>query len=285
MPKSGQSWNPNFLLGHPLFQVFEEEAKELRGTEFPDMEALTAFSERARKRRAPQARPLRFFPMAKKPRRARRTSLQLENLYDGSIALRGEVPCLVESYHDLFNAIAFSAFARSKRKLHERQFAALKNWVGDSVKLPGKRTREQDALTIFDEGGVVVVMDPNFFATWKASTEPTTIAPFSPTTGVVPLLFGHALLEHLLEGHTQVRASAVVLELQGPIIEAEVLIQADRYLEARLADPNEFRCPGADGIFVMDGESLSIGPPKPSWSAWNPGDRESFQSRYAPQGP
>ncbi len=283
MPKSGQTWNRTFLEGHPLFSAFEAVARPLRTARFPDMEMLSDLVEEQRVLRTPQSSPLRFVEMTKKPRRRKRERLVLEELYDGSIELLGQVPCLHESYHDLFNAIAFAAFGRAKRALHRRQFAALSNWVGTSPQLPGRRTREQDALTIFDEGGVVILMDENYFSQWRQTSAKTLIPGFAPDRGVVPLLFGHALLEHLFEGHTQVRASAVVILVDADLAAVDLLDVADRALARRLSHPTEFREPGADGIFTMDGETLTIGPPKPAWSAWDPADRDSFVSRYAPR--
>ena len=283
MPKSGQEWDKDFLLEHPLFSVFEPLARPLRTAQFPSVDQLTELAEKQRTLRAPEQSQLRFTQADKKPRRKKRTELVLDQLYDGSINLRGEVPCLAESYHDLFNSLAFAAFVRSKRALHQRQFVALQSLVGDRPQLPGRRTREQDALTIFDEGGVIVLMAKGFADEWRTSTESTPIPAFEPRGGVVPLLFGHALLEHVLYGHVQIRASAVVIELPTLLSpELDLLETSDRYLSRRLADPLEFCEPGADVIFKMDNDSLSIGPPKPAWSAWVPGDKETFTSCYRP---
>lgn len=283
VPKSNQIWNAQFLLGHPLFAPFEALARGLRGDSFPSCEALTALSEQERLRRAPSASPLEFVPAVKKSRRAKRTQLVLDELYDGSIHLRGQVPCLHHSYHDLFNALAFSAYVRSKRALHARQFNALKAWAGDAPKLPGRRTREQDALTIFDEGGVVVLLEPGMMRTWRTSDQPLSLSAHQPKSGALPLLFGHALVEHLFDGHTQIRASALVIELAEPLSTIpDILDAADVELAARINDPAQFLEPGADAIFFMDPDRVSLGVPKPSWAAWNPGDREAFSSRYRP---
>jgi len=283
VPKSNQTWNAQFLAGHPLFAAFEPLARSLRGPSFPSCEQLTALAEQERLRRAPSAAALRFVPAIKKPRRAKRTRLVLDELYDGSIHLRRQVPCLRHSYHDLFNALAFSAFVRSKRALHARQFEALRAWVGDAPQLPGRRTREQDALTIFDEGGVVVLLDSTMMRTWRTSQERLPLFAHEPSSGAIPLLFGHALVEHLFEGHTQIRASAVVIEVAQPLPTiSDILEAADVELAARISDPSQFVEPGADAIFFMDPEQVFLGPAKPSWAAWNPGDREAFSSRYRP---
>jgi hypothetical protein len=183
----------------------------------------------------------------------------------------------------LFNALAFSAYVRSKRALHARQFNALKAWAGDAPQLPGRRTREQDALTIFDEGGVVVLLEPRMMQAWRASEQPFSLEAYQPTSGAIPLLFGHALVEHLFDGHTQIRASAVVIELAQPLCTIpDILEAADVALAARIADPDQFLEPGADAIFFMDPERVSLGTAKPSWAAWNPGDKDAFSSRYKP---
>jgi len=189
--------------------------------------------------------------MERKPRRKKRGEVVLDRLYDGSIALRGEVPCYSESYHDLFNAIAFAAFPRSKRALHARQFEALCCWVDDgAARVPGQRTREQDALTIFDEGGVVLAMTE---AEQHAFGKTSIATPYTPgQSGVTALLFGHALLEHLYEGHLAIRASAMVCVVPaGPKDDARLLDAVDRILAARLKDPQQFAAPGGDGIFEM----------------------------------
>lgn len=262
MPKSGQIWEANFLAGHPLFRPFERIAEPLRAEEFPSASDYTRLCEGERVRRTPDLAPLTFVKMEKKPRRQRRSEVRLEGLYDGSIALRGEVFCLEASYHDLLNAVVFAAFPRSKRTLHARQFAALERWADvTAARLPGKRTREQDALTIFDEGGVVLAMSDEAHEAWQKSRTQTQLVPESDD--IIALLFGHALLEHLLEGHLAIRASAVVCVLKAPLVGDALLNEVDRQLTARLSDPNQFCAPKADCVFEMKSDGhFYFGPPR-----------------------
>jgi hypothetical protein len=262
MPKSGQIWEANFLAGHPLLRPFERIAGALRTGTFPSASDYTEVCERERIRRTPDLEPLTFVKMEKKPRRKRRSEVRLEGLYDGSIALRGEVFCLQDSYHDLLNALVFAAFPRSKRTLHARQFAALTGWVDVAApRLPGKRTREQDALTIFDEGGVVLAMSEEAHDAWRNTRAQTQLVPDS--NEVIAFLFGHALLEHLLEGQLAIRASALVCTVNTSLDGDELLDEVDRQLNARLEDRNEFSAPKADCVFEMkrDGQ-FYIGPPR-----------------------
>ncbi len=257
MPKSGQVWDAHFLTGAPLFRPFERLAAPLRGREFPDVAALTHLCENERVRRAPDERTLRFVWAEKKPRRKKRSEVVLDRLYDGSIALRGEVPCYTQSYHDLFNAIAFAAFPRSKRALHARQFQALLRWVDESAtRVPGKRTREQDALTIFDEGGVVLAMTA---AEAREFQEATVASRYTPgQAGMTALLFGHALVEHLYEGHLAIRAAAMVCVVPPNLHDGELLDAVDEVLVDKIRDPAQFRAPGGDGIFEMKRDGTCI---------------------------
>lgn len=279
MPKSGQAWDPYFLREHPLFLLWERYAAPFRGPVWPTVEQYTAvlrtFTERAdavdrlelSSAQAPVAglAPLCFRTSKKRSRRQKRTAIEVASLYDGSIALAGVVPCLEESYHDLLNAIVFCAFPRSKRVLHERQYRALCAWLKQSSvlleekRLPGQRTREQDALTIFDEGGTLVTMSEAFYRDWAQSGQSLRLGE-TAWRHVAPLLFGHGLLEHLFEGHVAVRSSGCLLVIPGPELpyeDPEALFQiADRGLAARLADRDEFCRPRADLIFELqsDGE-------------------------------
>lgn len=253
MPLSGQTWDPLFADRSPFFSVFEPILGQLRGRiEWPSVDELSAIWEQERQTRAPELRPLRFALTPPKSRRARRTQIELAELYDGRIELRREVPCLPASFHDLFNAIIFSAFPRSKSKLHERQYQALLGWLPtDSAQLPSKRTREQDALTLFDEGGSVVVLLERDWQRLCQENTSLSLHRGEAEPPFVPLLFGHALLEHLHAGRSQIRSSARVLpvpELPSP---AALLDQVDHWLSARLSDPQAFCEPDADAVLEI----------------------------------
>lgn len=250
MPKSGQVWDRNFLQNEPLFRPFEPIASRFRSEQWPTLAQYSEVGEERRQALCPNLSPLVFTPTPKKPRRFRRERVVLGELYDARIAARGEVPCLMHSYHDLLNAIAFAAFPEAKRRLHQRQYEAVTRWIPpEAERLPGRRTREQDALTIFDEGGVVLLMTHAFYDKWLRKVEPQPIEAANGESGVQPVLFGHALLEHLHDGHQALRASAVVVLVNKVQPGDALLAQADAGLSQRLADPAHFQRPDADSIF------------------------------------
>lgn len=254
MPRSGQPWDGEFFRKSPLFRVYEPFLARWAGkSAWPSLEEYAALMEEERARRAPELRELRPWAMRKKPRRWRRTTpIELAELYDGSIELAGQVPCLAESYHDLWNAVVFAAFPRAKRALHARQYRALVDWVPRRAeRLPSRRTREQDALTVFDEGGSVVVLETARYREWLGAQERVEIAPH-PDTRTAPVVFGHALLELAQYGLPKVRSGAVVFDAAEIPSGRELFEHIDVRLAERLTDPARFRAPGADAVLELD---------------------------------
>jgi Protein of unknown function (DUF3025) len=250
VPKSGQPWVTHFEQKSWLFAPFREMCRELGAFEaWPTTADYTELVRRIRLERGLELPPLSFQPMQKKPRRQKRGPVVIEELYDGSIALRGAVPCLNESYHDLFNAIVFAALPRAKYALHSRQFRALnERVVPGSLRLPEVRTREQDALTVFDEGGSVLVVETSLYATLASAREPVAIGDLP---GVELVTFGHALLEHAFYGQFDLRSCAVLL-VKSSCDSSPLLPWIDERLAARLEDPTRFQAPGADGVIHLD---------------------------------
>ena len=247
MPRHGQVWDARLSTSRDEFAPFCELLAELvRSEQFPDPSQLTLLAEQARLQRAPELRALKFVVTTPKARRRRRYPVRLSELYDARIARFAEVPCYRQSYHDLFNALMFAAFPRAKRALHERQYRALEGWVLEGAeRLPERRTREQDALTLMDEGGSVVLCRPD----WKPAFEAGQTLTLSGTaTGARLVVFGHALLEHLAEGIEDMRSSARILWLCDWPSGSELLEVVDRFLCGLLADETRFCQPDADAV-------------------------------------
>lgn len=258
MPRSGQIWETSRLTVRPPLDPFRELLTELAAFEaFPTAEELSSWVDEARERQAPEAPPLRFVELRPRPRRTKRGKVQLGELYDARISCQGEVPCLAQSYHDLFNALMFKAFPRAKRALHARQYAALQGWTRTGEEhLPGKRTREQDALTLFDEGGSVVVCPTRLEAEVSAGGRLSLSRAGSEARLVI---FGHALIEHLSEGQLGLRSTARTLFLPEVPTGPELLGVVDEFITRLVRDPLRFCAPDADAVVFFDGdESVSF---------------------------
>jgi hypothetical protein len=238
-------------LGRPL----------LEGDGWPTLEAYSVFVEQQRAARAAELPALRFAPPIPRPRRARgRAPLDPRQLYDGRIALEREVPCVSASYHDLLNVLAWAAFPRAKHALHARQFRALAARLApDTVQLPNRRTREQDALSLFDEGGSVLVTTAELARRLRAG--PPGAHRLSGDAAARIVLFGHALMEHVSFEGSRVRSAALLVCMAPSLPEgSELLERVDQLLAQRLADEREFMSPD-----VFD-RALVIDPPDVAWT-------------------
>jgi hypothetical protein len=116
----------------------------------------------------------------------------LDNLYEPRIFLKGEIPTRRNNWHDFFNALIWATFPKTKAALNMRHFIAYDEMI---VSLPfqktGKnRTREQDRLTLFDEGGAIVIK--------SGSIENV-------------IVFGHAVYECMFNGEKEMSLAAIEL--------------------------------------------------------------------------
>ena len=83
--------------------------------------------------------------------------------YEVRTFLRGEIEMRDASWHDLFNALAWLAFPRTKAAINQRHYVELErerlergSTEGEAFWPDGKRSATRDALTLFDESGIIV---------------------------------------------------------------------------------------------------------------------------------
>jgi hypothetical protein len=193
------------------------------------------------------ARALCFVATPPKKRRVRRGPVDLSALYEGRIVHKHEVPTRVDDWHDFFNALTFIAFPRAKWALHARQYALLAARVTPgATRLPGARSREQDALALFDEGGIALCVLPERRALLAESGDA-----FSDTCEALcrrgearAVPFGHALPEHLVAGLPAPLGTPhpLFIDFRGLANKALITV-VDGALAADLAKPELFRAP------------------------------------------
>ena len=216
---------------------------------FPTRDQLTELHARAAAEAGVPA--LTFAPHVKRirTRKQRAVPIDIESLYDGSISARREVPTRDADWHDLFNALVFASFPASKHHLHARQYAQLRLRIAEGArKLPGVRSREQDALTLFDEGGCLVAGDEALFEPLRAiesqSAFDEALRPGIDNGQLVVAPFGHALFEHKVAGLRGPSSFAFLLAVPELPRERAGLVRAlDAAFAAVLADPQRFCSP------------------------------------------
>jgi hypothetical protein len=238
-----------------LLGAFEPVAGPLKScSTWPSFEALGAMVAPRQRERDPSAMRIQFVEARPKPRGAlRRARLPATQAYDAQITLAGRVPCVAESYHDLFNAIAWAAFPLAKRLLHARQHAAReRHTTAASSSERAPRSREQDALTLFDEGGSVLVVHEQALSAWLRAQQPITIDVRTAAT-LELVVFGHALMEHVLEGHHGVRSTALVAVTSHALLPEALLNFVDAAVSARLCEAGAFEAPGLDAVAQLVG--------------------------------
>jgi hypothetical protein len=241
-------WDPRFVERSPWLWPLARAARALEGlSDWPRLATLDALYAELTARLSP-AEPLRFVDNVRKQDKRVAGQVVIDALYDTRVTLHREVPTRECDWHDLFNALCFATFPRAKRALHQRQYAALARRLADAPpKLPSARTREQDALTLFDEGGVAIA------TTREVAAELTGAEP-GPLPGLLERLertgrartvpFGHALFEHVVEGLVPPGGGTRVVVLDALPEAPDALLDAvDAGLCALLRDAEQFLTP------------------------------------------
>jgi len=202
---------------------------------------------------------MRFEPQRPAPRR--RGPTQRRDLYDVRIAEGGVVPSRAGSAHDLFNALAWATFPTAKAALHARQSRSIPLTIDGALRAKAPRSREHDTLAMLDEGGVLVACCDEL--TLGALTEALHAGSEALVRGLVrdganamPLLFGHAVAEHLALGKAGVPRVSVV-GFVCPIRGDGVVPAADAALARLVGDakrflaPPSWRAPPLDALFDL----------------------------------
>src|SRR5688572_4047865 len=139
-------WDAGCLERSPIFGPLLARAPQ-RGAGWPEAADL----QRALDGRAPPARNARGAPLRIVPPGPRRSGLA--DNYEARVFLEGALPVRAGDWHDYFNVLVWLAFPRAKSALNSRHYEEL-----ERQRAAGRLNRGpvQDALTLFDEGGVIV---------------------------------------------------------------------------------------------------------------------------------
>ncbi len=220
---------------HPVFADYAAFRDLLEATRWPALEELNA--------RRSAASPVFV---------AQTPALLADGLhYEARIAQMHRIATREDNWHDLLNSLVWLRYPVLKHALNARQVSDLAR-VG-----PRERTLGQCALTLFDEGGLVVIArDLRLLDAWDRHDWPelfgTCGAAWREQTRV--LVFGHALLEHALDPEHllvgKALAIATTADPHSPGVERDALAAlADRIAEGRLLlDPKELRAFPVSGL-------------------------------------
>jgi len=213
----------------PMFAPLRAFVQALPSAAWPDCDALNALLASAMPGiRNAAGLPIRFVPQSLH-------QASFEEKYEPRIFLRGEVQMRAANWHDLFNALVWLAFPRAKAALNQRHYRALQAQQAAGLQ---NRGPQQDALTLFDEGGVVVLCADPVFADllrghhwhelfWRKR------AALSAAMGF--FIFGHALYEKALQPFAGVTGRGLIFECTADLLQAPGERQ-NAVIDARLAE-------------------------------------------------
>lgn len=194
--------------------------------------------------------------------------------YEREIFSRGIVPTRPGNVHDFFNALVWLSFPRTKAAINARHVA-----LAAADGLDGNRSPARDALTLFDECGVIVLSDqPDLLAhvkefRWKELFWNRRDAVRQHMRFMV---FGHGLMEQLLCPYVGLIGKALLIPVnetwlggsgpRPPSIGA--LLQ---HIDAASSDLVAEPAPRGLGPFLSRGRDLAPLPMLgiPDWAAEN----------------
>jgi hypothetical protein len=220
----------------PLFAPLAPSLAALPAGRWPSHVELTALAHGCATSRG---MPLRFVPPREHTDRERR-------YYEAHIAQTGEVETRPENWHDLFNALVWIAFPKAKAAINAQHAAILEERGEEESR---RRSPERDALTLFDEGGVIVASSAEEFTRlivdfewkelfWNRRAELRRKVRF--------LGFGHAMFEQALDPYLGMVAKTLFVPVPDAFLALpleEQVAQCDGLVAAHFADRARFRSP------------------------------------------
>lgn len=230
---SAPAWDRAALIGAPMLATVRPLLERLPRDRFPTLDELTLLA-RERDVRSGGGAPVAFVPVA-----ADRLGA-FEARYEIRIHREGAVPTRAGSWHDLFNALAWIAFPRTKaaiNRLHRDEMLRRRD--------APQRGTARDVLTLFDEGGVITACADASLSRLLAAFRWKELF-WTRRADVVASMrfkvFGHAIHEKALAPYKGVTAKTLVVE-----VPPATLALADDALNALLDEraAAHFTAPGA----------------------------------------
>lgn len=128
--------------------------------------------------------------------------------YEVQVFETGRVQTRAGSPHDLFNALAWLAFPRTKARINAMHAAEI-------PREGGRRGRLRDMLTIFDEGGALVVGGAGVEALVRRMQWRALFLEHAGDFRIV--VFGHAVMEQALAAHPGITCKVIFTDPEGDL--------------------------------------------------------------------
>lgn len=195
-------WNTSWLTASEMFAPLRMAGAKLPEIGWPDPAVLNALAQERGRIVNARGQQLRFIAQGRKAE-------SFEEGFEARAYLKGEVQVRPVDWHDLFNALAWMTFPTAKAVINARHHESMA--AGEA----GQRPPLRDALTLFDEDGVVALSsDPALLELvrtfrwkelfWNRREEVRENMRF--------LLFGHALYQKALHPFIGMTGKAILLD-------------------------------------------------------------------------
>ena len=214
--------NVHFDSSLPYWQDYLPFLLKLAGREFPACDRLNDLLPDGLSSEC--GHPIRFVP-----------STELDDAaYEQRIYTTGQVSTRPSNWHDLFNAMVWMRFPSIKSTMNTLHYHA---W---SDQRDGRRGRLRDALTLFDECGVIVFSNNQDILNALAGRRLTDAFLANDFNSEVQLaIVGHAMLEKFLSPYKSMTAKAMLIKVDSNFMECsrqDQLACLDREIAARMLD-------------------------------------------------
>jgi PAS domain-containing protein len=231
-------WSRQALLQSPLFAALHPILASLEEEQFPTLQTCNALLARQPGITVQQGWPLRF--IAQPPGKQ---SFELQ--YEPRCYLKGELQMRENNWHDLFNALVWMTFPKSKAAINARHYHAINNNAAMGA-TGSQRGAMRDTNTLLDESGVIVACSDaemrmlleNFQwqeLFWRHRER--------VKSGMGFYIFGHGLYEKAMRPFVGITGQGVVLTVAPAFFTWSLprqLAHLDKLLAGNLAMPARF---------------------------------------------
>jgi Protein of unknown function (DUF3025) len=202
------NWDPGFLEKSPIFDsVREASLPFILQAQWP---TLSQFSTEFKKRNIQSHNDVQIQPVAQAA-----APKNFEDHYESRIYLKGELQTRLENWHDFFNAMCWMQFPKTKAALNALHYERSKTRQAGSNRSP-----LENAITLFDECGAVIVADDEAILDlvrgheWKDLFWKNECWDNQDSLGrhVQCYVFGHAMHEKTLTPYLGMTAHTLVLK-------------------------------------------------------------------------
>jgi hypothetical protein len=214
-------WDRWQLLASPMFATLAPVIERLPEDHFPTLAELNRLCEE-REVLSGGGEPLEFVPQEAKTGEP----------YEKRVFAYGKVLTRNRNWHDLFNALVWITFPKTKAAINRHHYREMQAREGGEARGPVR-----DALTLFDESGVIIASSDAELAglltgfRWK---ELFWQRREDVVRGMRFHLFGHALYEKALAPYKGVTGKSVIVDISARELE-RTLPQQLASLDAHLA--------------------------------------------------